>query len=304
MHLTFAEMRRRLQATGARRLAVAGGADPELLTSLAQASKLGLIIPVVVGDGKEIRQAADAAQIDLATFELHAEPDPDKVALCAAGLVRAGKCEILMKGTTATGLFMKGVLDRESGLRRADAGLISHVFVTTSRRLGRTFCIVDAGININPTLAEKAQIIRNTLPLAQALGADRPLVAVLAAVEKPNPQMPETMDALALVEMNKRGELGPCVVAGPLALDNIVSEDAARKKDIAGPVAGKADIILVPNIVTGNSVCKAIIYFAGDSSGGYVAGASAPVIFLSRADDVETRLNSITLGVLMAGIKK
>ncbi|MFH1024975.1 MAG: phosphate acyltransferase [Planctomycetota bacterium] len=266
----FAAIRETARRRGPRKIAVAGGGDSVLDASLAEARTLGLADAIV---------AADAAE--------------------AVSLVRAGQCDVLMKGTVDTAAFMKAVLDRESGLR--GDGLMSHIFVTASKRLGRIFLVTDGGITISPTLAEKARIIRNAMPLARALGIPSPLVAVLAAVEKPNPKMPETLDAVELVRMNRAGEITGCTVGGPLALDGCVSPEAAATKGITGPVAGHADIILVPGVATGNAMCKAIVYFAGDEAGGYVAGAAAPVVFLSRADDATTRLNSIALGVLMAG---
>jgi phosphate butyryltransferase len=178
---------------------------------------------------------------------------------------------------------------------------MSHICAIASRRLGRVLLVTDGGINIAPSLEEKAQIIRNALPLAAALGIDRPRVAVLAATEKPNPRMPETLDAVELARMSRDGRLSGCAVGGPLALDGCVSAEAAARKGIQDPVAGAADIILVPSAVAGNAMCKAIMYFAGDEAGGFVAGAAAPVVFLSRADDARDRLNSIALGVLMSG---
>lgn len=296
---SFAEIRERAAERGPRRLAAAGAADSDVVAGLAEAQRLGLVEPWAVGDAKGIAEAAAAAGADLSDWVLVDEPDDAKVALCAAELVRSGKCDLLMKGDTSTAAFMKAVLDDDKGLR--GEGLMSHVFVTESARFGRLFLVTDGGINLAPTLEEKAQIIRNALPLARALGCDAPRVAVLAAVEKVNPRMPETREAAELVEMNRSGRIAGCTVAGPYAVDNAVSEEAAAKKGLSGPVAGKADIILVPTVLVGNIFCKGISYFAGEECGGYVAGAAAPVVFLSRADDVDTRVNSISLGVLMAG---
>ncbi len=296
---SFAEIRERAVEKGPRRLAAAGAADPDVLAGLAEARRLGLIEPWAVGEAKAVAGAAAAAGADLSDWVLVDEPDDAKVALAAAGLVRSGKCDLLMKGGTSTAAFMKAVLDDDRGLR--GEGLMSHVFVTESARFGRLFLVTDGGINLAPTLEEKAQIIRNALPLARALGCDAPRVAVLAAVEKVNPRMPETREAAELVEMNRSGRIAGCTVAGPYAVDNAVSEEAAAKKGLSGPVAGKADIILVPTVLVGNTFCKGIAYFAGEPCGGCVAGAAAPVVFLSRADDVDTRVNSISLGVLMAG---
>lgn len=296
---TFAEIRELAVKKGPRRLAAAGAADPDVVAGLAEAQRLGLITPWAVGDEGAIAAAAAAAGADISGWTVVNQPDDAKVALEAAGLVRSGKCDLLMKGNTSTAAFMKAVLDDEAGLR--GEGLMSHVFVTESRRFGRLLLVTDGGINLAPSVEDKAQIIRNALPLARALGCAAPRVAVLAAVEKVNPKMPETAEAAELAEMNRRGEIAGCTVAGPYAVDNAVSKEAAAKKGLSGPVAGNADIILVPSVLVGNIFCKGIRYFAGEPCGGYVAGAAAPVVFLSRADDAATRVNSMALGVLMAG---
>jgi phosphate butyryltransferase len=296
---SFDEIRDAATARGPKRLAVAGAADPELLTSLARAAELGLVIPTVVGDDAEMSSAAAAAGVDLSSWTVVAEPDAAEVPLVAAELVRTGSADFLIKGNTSTAAFMRAVLDAQRGLR--GDGLMSHVFVTESARLGRLLLVTDGGINIAPSLEDKAMIVRNALPLARALGLDEPRVAVLAAVEKVNSKMPETEDAAKLVELNAAGALSGCIVAGPYAVDNAICPQAAASKGITGPVAGQADVILVPSVLVGNTFCKGITYFAGESCGGYVAGARAPVVFLSRADDVETRINSMALGVLMSG---
>jgi phosphate butyryltransferase len=205
-----------------------------------------------------------------------------------------------MKGNLQTGDFMKAVLDKEHGLRKGD--LLSHALVLETRKLKRLFIITDGGIVIQPTLEEKAAIIRNVIPLARALGIDCPLIAVLAAVEKVNPKMPETLDAEALVRMNREGALHACVIGGPFGLDNAISEEAAKLKGITDPVAGKANVLLVPNVVTGNIACKAVMYMADCAFGGIVLGASAPIVLLSRADDAETKLHSLVLGVIAAEV--
>jgi phosphate butyryltransferase len=259
---------------------------------------MGLVRPVVVGPAEELASAAAAAGVDLAPWTAVDEPDAAEVPLVAAQLVRRGSADVLIKGRTSTAAFMKAVLDEGRGLR--GPGLMSHVFVTESARLGRLLLVTDGGINIAPSLEEKAEIVRNALPLAAVLGIDLPRVAVLAAVERVNPRMPETGDAARLAEMNAAGALAGCIVAGPYAVDNAVSPRAAARKGLDGPVAGRADLILVPSVLVGNTFCKGITYLAGESCGGYVAGARAPVVFLSRADDVETRINSMALGVLMS----
>jgi phosphate butyryltransferase len=295
---SFEEIRRAAAARGPRRVAAAGAADPDLLAALERARSLNLVEPVAVGEEAEVRSAALSAGVDVSGWQLVHRAGGAEAALTAAELVRKGGADVLIKGTSSTAEFMRAVLDADRGLR-AD-GLMSHVFVTESRALGRLLLVTDGGINICPTLEEKAQIIRNALPLARALGIDRPRVAVLAAVEKVNSKMLETVDAAELVEMNRSGALAGCEVAGPCAVDVAVSPPAAAKKGVGGEVAGRADLILVPSVLVGNTFCKGITYFAGERCGGYVSGARAPVVFLSRADDVDTRVNSMALGVLMS----
>ena len=198
-----------------------------------------------------------------------------------------------MKGSVDTATFMRAVLDRENGLRTGQ--LISHIIVMEAR--GRLFLVTDSGICPNPTLEEKVKIILNAIPIAKALGIDLPKVAVLAATEKENPKMPETVDAVALSKMNLPG----CLVQGPLAVDNAVSADAARAKGISGPVAGQADILLVPSVLVGNIFAKGIMYFTNCRFAGCAAGTSRPVAFLSRSDNAQTKFNTIALGVLLSG---
>lgn len=258
---SFAEVHAAARKRGPKLMAVAGPPDPELQLAIAMAAQQGL-----------------------AQAQIFAHP------LEAAAAVRSGAADFLMKGEVDTKAFMGAVLDKERGLRSGQ--LISHI--TVIEALGRMLLITDGGITLNPTLAEKAEIIRNALPVAAWLGLDHPRVAVLAAVEKVNPKMPETVDAEALTKLGLPG----CVVQGPLAVDNAISIAAARAKGIEGEVAGRADILLVPSVLVGNIFAKGIMYFANAKCGGVVAGTSRPVAFLSRADTAETKLNTIALGVL------
>ena len=213
-------------------------------------------------------------------------------AMDAAAAVRNGDADALMKGTIDSSTFLHAVLDRHRGLR--SGSLVSHVAVIEA--FGRLLLLTDGGIVLNPTLDEKSKIIINSVPIANGLGIEMPKVAVLAAVEKVNSKMPETIDALALSQMDLPG----CVVQGPLAMDNAVSPQAAAAKGITGPVAGLADVLLVPSVLAGNILAKGIMYFGGCPFGGVVAGTSRPVMFLSRSDTAQTKLNTIALGVLLS----
>jgi phosphate butyryltransferase len=209
----------------------------------------------------------------------------------AVRTVRDGRMQVLMKGSVDTKAFMGAILDRDEGLRCGR--LISHVAVVEAG--GRLILITDGGICLEPTLEDKIDILRNVAPVARSLGMDPAQVAVLAAVEKVDPKMPETLDAQKLAAMGIPG----LVIRGPLAVDGAVSDTAARAKGLSGPVVGKADVLLVPSVLVGNIFAKGIMYFADCRFGGVVAGTSHPVCFLSRADTADTKLNTMALGVLM-----
>lgn len=254
---------------------------------LAEARRHGPKIVAVAGDpGDELGEAAGLAQQQgIATCR------PYPTALVAAAAVRRGEADLLIKGMVDTKDFMAAVLDKEQGLR--SGRLISHVAVLEVR--GRLRLVTDSGICLAPTFEDKIEIIRNALPLAHRLGMRPARVAVLAAVEKVNPKMPETVEAAELAKLDLPG----CVIQGPLAVDNAISAEAARIKGVTGPVAGQADILLVPSVLVGNIFCKGIMYCADCRFGGIVAGTTRPVAFLSRADTAATKLNTIALGVMM-----
>ena len=221
--------------------------------------------------------------------------DEVEAARVAVQVVREGKANAIMKGKVQTSTFMKAILDKEIGLRTGR--LLSHILAVESEN-GIMF-ITDGGINIAPSLEEKAQIIENAVECWLKIEDEMPKVAVLAAVETVNPKMPATLDAAALTQMAVRRQI-KAIVDGPLALDNAVSEEAARHKKIVSPVAGRADILVVPDIEAGNILGKACIYLAGMKAGGIVAGASAPVIMLSRADTEAEKYNSIVLAAAVS----
>ncbi len=260
---SFAEIIAAAAVKGPKKLAIAGEPNKELQTAIDRAAHQQVAQAVIYED-------APAAVL----------------------AVRTGDCDVLMKGAVSTKDFMRAVLDKEQGLRSGK--LISHVFVVEAR--GKLMLITDGGICINPTLEQKVEIILNSIPIANAMGIETPKVAVLAAVEKVNPKMPETVEADALSKMDIPG----CVVQGPLALDNAVSVEAARAKGISGPVAGCADVLLVPSVVCGNIFAKSISYFGQCRGGGVAAGTSRPVTFLSRSDTADTKFHTIALGVLMS----
>lgn len=277
------------------RVAVAAAADREVLAAVRFGLELGLTF-ALVGPGPAVLELAAAEGLTAANFELISEENPAEAARIATRLVRDGRAQILMKGLLGTADFLRPVLDREDGLRKC--GLLSHVAVVEIPG-PRLTLITDAGMNIAPTLADKVEIIRNAYMVARCLGLVRPKVAVLAAVELVNPAMPPTLEAAALSKMAERGQLRGVDVDGPLALDNAISPAAAGHKGVTGEVAGMADILLVPEIVCGNVLYKALVHIAGFRAAGVVAGASAPLVVTSRADSWDTKLNSLALAALL-----
>ena len=223
-------------------------------------------------------------------------------AATAAEFVSSGKADILMKGQIHTDDFLRAVLDKEIGLRSGH--VMSHVFILETTHLDRLTLVTDGAMNIAPDLVQKADIILNAVYLAQLLGNESPKVGVLAATEVVNPQMQATVDAAVLSKMSERRQFPCCRVDGPFALDNAVSEVAAEIKRISGEVAGKCDILLVPNIEAGNMLAKSFVYLAQGRVAGVLVGAAAPVVLTSRADSAEAKLYSIATAMLMADLRR
>lgn len=212
--------------------------------------------------------------------------------------LRNGEADVLMKGNIPTANILKAVLNKEWGLRKGS--VLSHVAAFEVPNYDRLIFVTDAAMNIAPDVTQKAAIIQNTVEVAQAIGIDLPKVAPIAAVEVVNPAMQATIDAAMLTQMNRRGQIKDCIVDGPLALDNAVSQIAAEHKGIVSDVAGKADILLVPTIEAGNVLYKSLVYFADAKVGAMIAGAKAPVVLTSRADSAETKVYSLALAVATA----
>ncbi|NLW60893.1 MAG: bifunctional enoyl-CoA hydratase/phosphate acetyltransferase, partial [Synergistaceae bacterium] len=212
--------------------------------------------------------------------------------------VSSGQAQIVMKGMVATANFLRGILNKEKGLRTGKT--LSHVYIHEIKGYDRIFFISDPAFNMYPDLKIKIDIIKNVVELAHAFGVSCPKVAALAAVEVVNPDMPPTMDAALLTQMSRRGQIKGCIIDGPLALDNAVSPESAHHKGIKSDVAGYADVLHVPNIESGNMLAKAIVYFSENKTAGIVLGAAAPVVLTSRADSAETKLLSIASAVALA----
>jgi phosphate butyryltransferase len=286
------------QSCGPKTIVAAGAGQATVLEALASAQERGIARAILVGNEETIHRAAVDCGVDVGEMEIIHEPDMELAARMAMLQVARGRAHVAMKGRVDTAAFLRAALDRELGLRTG--ALLSHVAVFDMQSLGRLLLISDAGVNIAPTLAEKADIVRNAIHVAHKLGIERPNVAVLASTETVNPKIPANVEAAALAKMADRGQISGGVVDGPLALDNAISPHAARDKDIVSPVAGCADILILPDIEAGNVLVKAIVYFAQHAMAGIVVGAKVPLIVASRSDTFESKLDSLALGVVMA----
>ncbi|WP_099190333.1 phosphate butyryltransferase [Tepidibacter mesophilus] len=294
----FQEVIKFAKERGPKTISVACSQDKEVLMAVEMARKEGIANAILVGDMEKTKEIAQEINIDLNNYELIEEADLALASRKAVELVSSGKAHMVMKGLVDTSIILKAVLDKEIGLRTGS--VLSHVAVFDLKAYDRLFFVTDAAMNLAPDLNTKKLIIENACQIAHALDINEPKVAVLCAKEKVNPKMPDTVDAKELEEMNKRGELTGCIVGGPFALDNAVSVEAAKHKGIDHPVAGKADILLAPDIEAGNILYKSMVFFGESKNAGVIVGAKAPIILTSRADNEETKLNSIALAVLTA----
>ncbi|HWL83207.1 MAG TPA: bifunctional enoyl-CoA hydratase/phosphate acetyltransferase [Roseomonas sp.] len=282
--------------------AVAWPCDHDSLLGALQAMERGALRPILVGPRATIEAVAAAAGASLAGSELVEAEDPHAAAASAVRLCREGRAGALMKGSLHTDELMAAVVAREGGLRGLNR--ISHVFAMDVPTYPKPLFVTDAAINIAPDLATKADIIQNAVDMLRALGAERPKVAILSAVETVNPKIPGTLDAAVLCKMADRGQITNAVLDGPLAFDNAISRAAAAIKKISSPVAGEADILLAPNLEAGNMLAKQLSYLAGADSAGVVLGARVPVILTSRADSVTSRLASVAIAQLLAAARQ
>jgi len=299
-HEPGARYRRLIEATreiDPLRMAVVHPCDELSLTGALEAKSQGLIEPVLVGPEAKVRRAAEAAKRSLDGIELVDVPHSHAAAARAVELARTRKVSALMKGALHTDELMAAVVDAASGLRTERR--MSHVFVLDVPTYPKPLLITDAAINIEPDLETKRDIVQNAVDLAHALALAMPKVAVLSAVETVYPKIRSTVDAAALCKMADRGQITGCIIDGPLAFDNAISREAAETKAIASPVAGDADILVVPDLEAGNMLAKQLIYLSGAEAAGIVLGARVPIVLTSRSDSVLSRLASCALAVLL-----
>ncbi|HWU55088.1 MAG TPA: phosphate acetyltransferase [Rhizomicrobium sp.] len=282
--------------------AVVHPCDAVSLAGAIEAARLKLIVPILVGPATRIHQAAADAGLDIREFEVVDAAHSHDAAAKAVGLVRSGRAEALMKGSLHTDELLGAVVARETGLRTARR--ISHCFIMDVPGQPSALIISDAAVNIAPTLEEKVDIIQNAIDLAHILGASEARVAILSAAETVNPKMPSTIEAAALCKMADRGQITGGLLDGPLALDNALSPEAAAVKKIASAVAGRANVLIVPDLEAGNMLAKSLSFLAGADGAGIVLGARVPIALTSRADVLLTRLASCAVMVLIAAARR
>jgi phosphate acetyltransferase len=283
-------------------VAVVHPCDKESLKGPVMAAKAGLIVPILIGPEKKIRQVAAEHDIDISPYRIVDVKHSHDAAALGVSLVRNGDAEALMKGSLHTDELLGAVVNKVSGLRTGRR--LSHVFLMDVPTYSKPLMITDAAINIAPTLEEKVSIIQNAIELAHIMSIPEPKVAILSAVETVNPKIQSTLDAAALCKMADRGQIKGGLLDGPLAFDNAISLVAAKTKGIRSAVAGQADILVMPDLESGNMVAKQLEYLANALSAGVVLGATCPIVLTSRADTAETRTASCAVATLMAHAKR
>lgn len=280
-----------------KKLVVAAAEDHHVLDAVKKATQNDLIKPILIGDVKKIKQIANSIDFNITGIELINETIANDAATRAVEIIRNGGAEILMKGLVSTGPLLRAVLHKDKGLRKAD--LLSHVALFEITHYHKLLAVTDAAMNVAPDLNDKVAMLQNAVELFHKLGIEQPKVGIIGAVETVNQKMQATLDAAILTAMNRRNQIKNCLVDGPLALDNAISKEAAELKCIEGEVAGDADIIITPEITSGNVLYKSLNFLGGATSAAVIMGATVPVVLTSRADSEKSKFMSIALAAAM-----
>jgi phosphate acetyltransferase len=284
------------------KVAIVHPCDDVSLEGAVEAARLHLIEPILVGPEERILRAAELAGLDISAMEIVTSIHSNESAAKAVELVTAGRVEALMKGSLHTDELMGAVVSRQAGIRTARR--LSHCFIMDVPNHPNALIITDAAVNIAPTLDDKVDIVQNAIDLAHAMGVSEVRVAILSAMETVTAKVPSTIDAAALCKMADRGQITGAVLDGPLALDNAISPAAVAIKNIASPVAGRANVLVVPDLEAGNMLAKSLSFLAGADAAGIVLGARVPIILTSRADSLLTRLASCAVAVMVAAARR
>lgn len=292
--MIFKDLYGKVKESKLKTIAIAGCEKDEVIIAAKEAMDNKLANIVLVGDLEKTTKVIKELNFSLNQFQIIDEKDDNLKAQKVCEMFRDGKVDLIMKGSVPTGTLLKKVLDKEYGLR-VEPGFLSHIACIEWN--GRLLGITDGGLNIAPTIEEKISIIKNSISFYNKIGISNPKVALVSAVEIPSTKMQSTIDASIIAKMAERGDIKGGIIDGPFGFDNAISKKAAEMKGVKSPIAGEADIIVAPNIEAANMCAKGIIYSTGFKNGGVVIGSKAPIILLSRADDAETKLNSIVLAL-------
>ena len=290
------------QAQTTIKVAIAHPCDAVSLEGAVEAARLRLIDPILVGPPERIRSAAKQAGLDIGGMEIVASEHSHDSAMKAVELVTTGRVEAIMKGSLHTDELMAAAVSRQAGIRTARR--ISHCFIMDVPNHPDALIITDAAINIAPTLDDKVDIVQNAIDLAHAMGVSEVRVAILSAMETVNAKVPSTIEAAALCKMADRGQITGALLDGPLALDNAINPEAAAIKKISSPVAGRANVLVVPDLEAGNMLAKSLSFLAHADAAGIVLGTRVPIILTSRADSLLTRLASCAVAVMVAAARR
>ncbi len=285
------------KSKGKRRIAVAAAEDYEVLDAIRNAMAQNIVEPVLIGDRPRIEALLEQLNMEQQDIEIIHIPDPIEASFEATKLVREGRAHILMKGLVSTQHLLRAVLNREFGLRKGD--ILSHVAFFESPYYHKILGLTDAAMNVAPTFEDKVMLINNAVEAFHQLGVAMPKVAVIGSVETINPRMEATMHAATLSMMNRRGQIKGCIVDGPLAVDNAVSQKSALNKNIDSPVAGDADLIVAPEINGANFLYKALNFIGGATAAAVIMGAKVPIVLTSRSDSERSKFLSIVLASAM-----
>jgi phosphate butyryltransferase len=292
---SFKELESNAKSRPAKRVALAMAEEADALSAIMSAAKLGIVEPILVGEKDQIASIAKQEGIDIGGVAIHQAVGEKESAYCAVSLIKEKKADCLMKGKLATSTIMKAALDKEKGLR--GSGVLSHLTIIEAPSYHKLLILTDAALNIAPDFDTKVAIVTNAVDVARRMGVEKPKVAVICAVEKVNPAMPATLDAALLSKMADRGQIKNCLIDGPFALDNAISEKSCEVKGIKSAVGGDADILLMPEIVAANVMYKTIGYLTDYKMAGIIVGAEVPIILTSSADSDTTKYLSILAGI-------
>ncbi len=280
-----------------RRIAIAAAEDKNVLLAVKEASEKKIVEPLFVGDQKKIKSLCEKIGFNTGNFQIINQENPVESAIIAVKSIREGQASILMKGLVPTAPLLRAILDKENGIKKRN--VLSHLALFELKTYHKILGITDAAMNISPDISEKQDIIRNSIDIFHGLGYQKPKIAVLGPLETVNPKIPSTSDAALLTMMGTRGQIKDCLIDGPLALDNAISVEAARHKNIISEVAGDADILLAPDLNSGNILYKSLVFLAGAVTAAIITGAKVPVVLTSRADSDKTKLMSIALAAAL-----